>query len=273
MRPPFGTTLRHHRTGPHGTLHRCYGFTLIELLVVIAIIAILAGMLLPALSKAKGKGQRTACLNNMRQVGLALAMYVDDNHGGMPPITRALFDFASQTAPDNFLKALLPYVGSSTGTNRATPVYACPTLKPSPLPAYKPTKASDSGLLANALVLQRKVEQVANPSLVIVLQENWCRWNYLLNQPEGSDQGGYTQWHTWTATTDTSTGWSGTAREHFSNVHEQGGNLVHVDGHAGYRKYRSLTSGDFGLVDPSTKRSDAYQPTEAHSRKTYAPAF
>lgn len=124
-------------------------FTLIELLVVIAIIAILAAMLLPALATAKRKAQQTNCLSNLKQTGMALHMWIEDNDGWLPPGPRSTFGLWHGQVPSyrehaNSHRHLIYYLASYLGlpapdsTIRLAKVMICPGFD-----KYKPGVTND----------------------------------------------------------------------------------------------------------------------------------
>jgi prepilin-type N-terminal cleavage/methylation domain-containing protein/prepilin-type processing-associated H-X9-DG protein len=256
-------------------------FTLIELLVVIAIIAILAAMLLPALHKAKERGKRTSCLNNMRQIGVAYMLYNEDSAGRVP-YRRGLAHFAHPATGDNFFKVLIPYFGGKIDGVWQTKIYGCPTAPEPPLTSgYAPTWVNPSlrcgciiSYMQNMLVLETKLSNVRRPSDVAVIQEGGSRTHATWDGPEAANNLSsgdalrpepryYTEWHMWDDALKT---------ERCSNVHEKGGNLMFADGHAEYRKYERLNSLDFGLVDLSGNMVP-WLPNEASSRQRFKAAW
>ncbi len=165
-------------------------FTLIELLVVIAIIAILAGLLLPALGRAKEHSKITQCLSNVRQVGVAIGMYIDDNAGTYP------LEANEAWYTGNFTSALQAY-GLTLGGHDAEPAFwsvAKATNRPL-YPYLKPSAVfrcpADKGQL-EGLMLPLKLSGDWKPSNYDALgcsyRFNTILWgNTTLEEPDDQD--------------------------------------------------------------------------------------
>ena len=272
------------------TRRRRSGFTLIELLVVIAIIAILASLLLPALAKAKGKGQRAACLSNLKQWGLAGTMYVNDNEEQFPstkipngtPGTPG--DYSEDTprwldltdvehsdrqngtsfGRDAWFNALPPYITSQplwqyalspagpADYKEAKSIYQCPTASAQPLdPTLNPGSRIIFEYGMNSKGMWEKNGTVQVNPLTTGAVKNPSAFAMFSDNRVLINESPYF------GTDVVKAGTLGSPQNYtsrFSSRHEGGGNIAFSDGHAEYFKYAYV------CVPHNGKPSDPARP-------------
>ena len=223
-------------------MYRRRGFTLIELLVVIAIIAILAAILFPVFARAREKARQTACLSNLKQIGVAVLMYAQD-YDEVYPLDLTTSD-ATQI-PGTWPNRVMPYVKNeqiykcpSDGRTPGVDFAGCrPILESYAWNAYF-GRETNCGYAATTLSLA----QVAAPSQCAIIWDDSADW-----VAAG-----------WGAAFDTIDS-PDCAKSFDGNVlqgrHNTGDNFMFADGHAKWCKLRATTSGVVSLggitVDPS----------------------
>ena len=217
-------------------MKRREAFTLIELLVVIAIIAILAALLLPALSRAKVSAQRTSCLNKLRQWGLAQVMYSEENNDLLPREAETagstLLNWAQIVAADgsdvwyNTLPRLLKlrgaadYLTDKAGFYEKSSLLHCPTalLPPnSVLDSYAYFSIGMNSKLIDGGATTIKTTAVRKPAATVIFLDNRCSTAEAKVDP---------------AQTDSSLGQPSSFANRFAARHGATGNLAFMDGHA-----------------------------------------
>jgi prepilin-type N-terminal cleavage/methylation domain-containing protein/prepilin-type processing-associated H-X9-DG protein len=223
-------------------------FTLIELLVVIAIIALLAAILFPVFARAREMARRSSCLNNVKQMGLAVMQYTQDYDEALPlQSAQSITDYSSPTnaqgtGPETgytwayghtaWITNIYPYT-------KSWQIFRCPSAVPATVSYNAPTGNSANSYFVNGVVVSRptaprRLASLQSAADIIFVHECPDVSRNAVQRPWAislSDTAQYTEWVNAT----------------YDSMHFEGGNLLYCDGHAKWRKQSLIPAREFGL--------------------------
>lgn len=216
--------------------YRLRAFTLIELLVVIAIIAILAAILFPVFAQAKAAAKKASCLSNMKQLGTAVKLYINDSDDVLPGTAAASpgaglpLGFMDPAAPQNWGAEIYPYVKNLN-------VYVCTATTAQSTQSVPSNKsgAGKSSYFFNGGLDYVSETSIGRPAEAMVLHE--------AGEVRGSaDEAPYEWDKNLHLCNNYEVYW-------FDAVHNKGGNLAYVDGHARYKLRTAISYFELGAYD------------------------
>lgn len=234
------TKHRNRRSGAASSA-KARGFTLVELLVVIAIIAVLIGILLPALNRARTMAKATTCMSNLRQLGLGLTMYLNEYKSTFPPHKQSL------TSNDPFWgDCLLPYV-------KNTELFRCPAMTPGEYEGNNGvvwSYAYDAQHVSygyNAYFLGHYPYDDKNPQygyMPFIPPKNWMKTSDVKHSSECmtmADHGPPYNWSLWWPHAEDQPAYSTNANEGVTTTrHSKKGCIAFVDGHCEMRESKEI---------------------------------